>query len=459
VTAHSHGSAADAPPDAAALGRRRRAVQLMLFLLVPIGLATLVGLVVLWPGGEQSAAQRAADSFLPPGTTYPVGTVVSLESQDCGEATSGGQDLTCAIAVLVVGEGQGESDYVQVELPPEVVAMDVEVGDELVLNRDPGIDGGGPTYQFQDFARGTPIVVLALAFVLVVGLVARLRGLLAILGLGFAFLVLLTFMLPALLAGGSPMWVTLVGSSAIMFVVLYLAHGFSARTTTALIGTLAGLALTAVLGSIAVAAARLTGFANENTLQLQQYDPTLNFTGLVLAGIVVAGLGVLNDVTITQASAVWQLHEVSPETGWRELFRRGMAIGRDHIASTIYTIVFAYAGAALPLLLLFEIYQRPFWTVLTGSEVGEEVIRTLVGAIALVLAVPLTTVVGALIATAAATAPPAAAAAPATPPRTAARPRAAEPRGAEPRGAEPRGAEPRGAEPRGADPRDRRPPT
>jgi uncharacterized membrane protein len=430
----------------------------MLFLLVPIGLATLAGLVVLWPSGEQSAAQRAADSFLPPGTTYPVGTVVSLETQDCGQAISGGQDLTCAIAVLVVGEGEGVGDHVQVELPPEVVAMDVEVGDELVLNRDPGIEGSGPTYQFQDFARGTPIVVLALAFVLVVGLVARLRGLLAILGLGFAFLVLLGFMLPALLAGGSPLWVTLVGSSAIMFVVLYLAHGFSARTTTALIGTLAGLALTAVLGSIAVAVARLTGFADENTLQLQQYDPTLDFTGLVLAGIAVAGLGVLNDVTITQASAVWQLHEVSPEMGWRELFRRGMAIGRDHIASTIYTIVFAYAGAALPLLLLFEIYQRPFWTVLTGSEVGEEVVRTLVGAIALVLAVPLTTVVGALIATAAATAPPAAVAAPAAP-RTAARPRPAEPRGAEARGAQRRGAESSGAQPTGAGRRDRRTPT
>jgi uncharacterized membrane protein len=148
---------------------------------------------------------------------------------------------------------------------------------------------------------------------------------------------------------------------------------------------------------------------------------------------------VLNDVTITQASAVWQLHEVSPEIGWRELFRRGMAIGRDHIASTVYTIVFAYAGAALPLLLLFEIYQRPFWTVLTGSEVGEEVIRTLVGAIALVLAVPLTTVVGALIATAAATTAPAAGTAPATPPPAGPRPRGVEPRGVEPRGVEPRG--------------------
>ena len=130
-------------------------------------------------------------------------------------------------------------------------------------------------------------------------------------------------------------------------------------------------------------------------------DPTLDFSGLVLAGIVVAGLGVLNDVTITQASAIWQLREVSPDISWRELFGRGMTIGRDHIASTVYTIVFAYAGAALPILLLFELYQQPFSVVLASSALAEEVIRTMVGAIALVLAVPVTTAVGAFFAKAA----------------------------------------------------------
>jgi uncharacterized membrane protein len=150
-----------------------------------------------------------------------------------------------------------------------------------------------------------------------------------------------------------------------------------------------------------VGAARLTGLTSEETVQLQGYDPTLDFSGLVLAGIVVAGLGILNDVTITQASAVWQLNEADPTMGWRRLYGRGMAVGRDHIASTVYTIVFAYAGAALPLLLLFELYGQPFWITLTSSVVAEEVIGTLVGSIALVLAVPLTTAVGAFFATAA----------------------------------------------------------
>ncbi|MCZ2830660.1 YibE/F family protein [Modestobacter sp. VKM Ac-2986] len=468
---HSHGPVTGPdgevlPPDPLATARRRRAVRLMLVVLVPIGIATLVGLVALWPQSEQTAAQQAAASFLPPGTTYPQGTIASLEPFECAEATGNAPAQTCARAVMVVAEGESAGEYVQVELPPEVVTEGVEVGDELVLSRDPGIETGSPSYAFRDFPRGTPIVVLAIAFTAIVGAVARLRGLLALLGLGFAFAVLLTFMLPGLLDGGSPIWVSLVGSSTIMFVVLYLAHGFSARTTTALLGTLFGLALSAVLGAASVAAARLTGFSSEEAVTLLQFDPTLDFSGLVLAAMVVAGLGILNDVTITQASAVWQLHEASPRAGWLELFRRGMAIGRDHIASTVYTIVFAYAGASLPLLLLFELYQRPFWTTLTGTEVGEQVIGTLVAGISLVLAVPVTTLIGALVATAASSATPAEEPAPAPAARAAAaaapgpstasgqavRRPGAHPAGRRPADPPPRG-EPSGGAPRPRDPR------
>jgi uncharacterized membrane protein len=371
----------------------------MLLLLVPVGLATIVGLFVLWPEGEPTRAEQAAAVALPPGTTYPDARIVSVESFDCGIDPSAAPQ-TCANAVVEILDGEGAGDYQQVELPPEVVAAGVSEGDTLVLTRDAGAEGG-PTYAFYDYERDTPIIVLAIAFAVVVGLVARLRGLASLVGLAFAFFVLLQFVLPGLLSENSPTLVSLVGSAAIMFVVLYLAHGFSARTTTALVGTLFGLTLVAVMGSVAVSAARLTGLTSEETIQLQGYDPTLSFSNLVLAGIVVAGLGVLNDVTITQASAIWQLREVSPDITWRELYTRGMFVGRDHIASTVYTIVFAYAGAALPLLLLFEVYPTPIWTLVTSSALAEEVIRTMVGAIALVLAVPVTTAAGAFFATAA----------------------------------------------------------
>src|SRR4051812_23588699 len=293
----------------------------MLLFLVPVALATVVGLIVLWPGSGPSRAQQAADVQLPPGTTYPEGRVVSVEKVACGSETPG-QLPQCATAVMEVLDGAGKGDFQQIELSPDIVAAGVAKGDVFVLTRDPGAEGGA-TYGFFDYARGTPIVVLAIAFAVVVGLVARLRGLASLVGLAFAFFILFQFVLPGLLSEESPTLVSLVGSAAIMFVVLYLAHGFSARTTTALVGTLFGLTLVAVMGSVAVAVARLTGLTSEETVTLQGYDPTLDFSGLVLAGIVVAGLGVLNDVTITQASAIWQLREVSPVITWRELYTRG----------------------------------------------------------------------------------------------------------------------------------------
>jgi uncharacterized membrane protein len=371
----------------------------MLLILVPVGLATVVGLVVLWPGDEPTRAEQAVEQSLPPGTTYVDARVVSLEvAPDCAPP----QPCT-GTAVVEVLDGPGAGDFVSIDLPPEVISEGVEEGDTLVATRDAGAEGG-PAYAFFDYERDLPLTALAIGFAVVVALVARLRGVASLLGLGFAFFILLQFVLPGILAEESPTLVTLVGSSAIMFVVLYLAHGFSARTTTALIGTLFGLMLVAVLGSLSVAVARLTGLTSEETVTLSTYDPTLDFSGLVLAGVVVAGLGVLNDVTITQASAIWQLREASPETSWRQLYTRGMAIGRDHIASTVYTLVFAYAGAALPLLILFDLYPRPWSVTLASSAMAEEVIRTLVGSIALVLAVPLTTAVGAFFATAAGTA-------------------------------------------------------
>jgi uncharacterized membrane protein len=403
---HSHGPDPDAPPPSPEiLTRRRRAVWLMLLLLVPVGLATVIGLVALWPSDEPTRAQQAAELYLPPGTTYPEARVSSVQPVDCSLPGGGGQpaqQLTCATLVVEVLEGDGAGEFVQIDVPAEVYAAGIEEGDGLVLTRDAAAEGGAQ-YAFFDYDRDVPIVVLTLTFAVVVVAVARLRGLAALVGLAFAFFVLLEFVLPGLLSDQSPLLTSLVGSSAIMFVVLYLAHGFSARTTTALVGTLFGLALVAVLGAVAVETARLTGLTSEETTTLLGYDPTLDFSGLVLAGVVVAGLGVLNDVTITQASAIWQLHEVDPGMSWGQLYRRGMAVGRDHIASTVYTIVFAYAGASLPLLMLFELYAQPWDVVLTSSALAEEVIRTLVGSIALVLAVPVTTAAGAFFAKAAGT--------------------------------------------------------
>ena len=208
---------------------------------------------------------------------------------------------------------------------------------------------------------------------------------------GLAFIV--GFMIPALLEGKSPMLVGLTASTVVMFAALYFAHGFSARTSTALLGTLFGLGVTAAIAVWATDAAALTGATDESALTLSTVVPELSLSGLLLCGLLIAGMGVLNDVTITQSSAVWELAEIAPHSTARQLFASGMRIGRDHIASTVYTIAFAYAGAALPILVLVSLYDRPLVDTLTTGQMAEEVIRILVGSIGLVLAIPVTTAI------------------------------------------------------------------
>lgn len=181
-----------------------------------------------------------------------------------------------------------------------------------------------------------------------------------------------------------------------MFVVLYVAHGISIRTSTALAGTLLGLAVTTGLGALAVGAARLSGFADEQEYDLAQLVPGLDFQELLMCAIIIGGLGVLNDVTITQSSAVWELRAAAPEMSRRGIFASAMRIGRDHIASTIYTIVFAYAGSALTVLLLLYFTNRDIIGLFGVELFASEGVRTFASAIGLVLSVPITTGIAAL---------------------------------------------------------------
>jgi len=193
------------------------------------------------------------------------------------------------------------------------------------------------------------------------------------------------------------MWVTLVGSMAMMLLAVYVAHGVSVRTTTALLGTVAGVVIT-VAGSLwGVGAANLTGAVGDDVLALSSLVPGLSLRALLTCGMVIAGLGVLNDVTITQASAVWELHAANPALGRARLFTGGMRIGRDHIASTVYTLAFAYAGTALPLILSASLIDRAVVDTLLSGEIAEEIVRTLVSSIGLVLAIPATTAIAALL--------------------------------------------------------------
>ena len=384
---HSHAHSSGA-------GRRSatRPVRWVLaFALAPFIAATVVGLVWLWP-------RHGVTNLHPLGVPAPLvnATVLTAKDTTCGpDGLSRCQDITIRVTS---GPDRGRT----VSLPQEVLGPgvpDLHRGDLIVVGRNVDPLGGPVQYNFADFQRAFPLWLLAIAFAVAVVLVARWRGLAALGGLAVAWLVLIKFVLPNVLNGRSPVAVALVASAAIMIPVLYLAHGLNVRTTTALLGTLASLALTGALAAIFVAATHLTGTASDEATYIASLAGHINWSGLMLAGVVIGSLGVLNDVTVTQASATWELHDANPDRPPSRLYRSSMRIGRDHIASSVYTLVLAYAGASLPLLILFALAGQPVHSVLTGETVAEELVRTLVGSIGLVASVPITTALAVLIVT------------------------------------------------------------
>jgi uncharacterized membrane protein len=256
----------------------------------------------------------------------------------------------------------------------------------------------GTGYTLVDFERGTPMLVLAAIFVLAVLLFARLRGAMSLLGLGVSLAVVLVFVVPAILDGEPPLAVAVVGALAVALVTIPLAHGGGPKSLAAVLGTAGSLLLTALLASIFTEAAHLTGFSSEEATFLQVSGADLSLDGLLLAGMVIGALGVLDDVTVSQASTVLALRSAAPELGFRDLFGRAMRVGRDHVSATVNTLVLAYAGASLPVLLVFSSADLGLGDALGLEVVAKEVVATLVGSIGLIAAVPLTTALAALLA-------------------------------------------------------------
>jgi uncharacterized membrane protein len=381
---HSHIPLDDTAPA------NRQLVAILGGVVALVAVATALGMVLLWP----SDVPRGPDPYSGPNVSRVEGTVTAVRPFDCN-STGIGPDNTpmvegdCAKVTARLGSG-GSAEFTLD--PTRFVGAGMTKGDEVKLIRiDP--EGQPVTYEFYDFQRGIPLVVLAIVFAVVVAAVGRLRGVFALVGIGVTLLALAKFVLPALLAGEPAIPVAVVGSTAIMLCVLYLAHGVSVRTTSALFGTFFGIAFTAAAGLSATGWSHLTGVGDENDHLLVATAPTLSLSGVVAASMVIAGLGVLNDVTVTQASAVWEMRALKPAArGW-EIFASAMRIGRDHIASSVYTLVFAYAGSAMTIMLLITAYQRGWADIATSEQIAQEVVRTLVGAIGLVLAVPVTTLI------------------------------------------------------------------
>lgn len=338
------------------------------------GLVVVAGLL-LWPSG--------ADSFDDP----------LLLAADPVDAEVIGVDLAacsfspldrCAIARFELSGG------VDVGVIEEPVPGRLGVGDRIRVVWFDDV-AGERIYSLFDYQRSTPLLVLVVLFAGAVVAFGRWRGLGALVGLAASLAILVWFTLPAVLDGSDPVLVAVVSASAIALVTLFLAHGPEPSTAVALLATLASLAITAVLASLFVSAARFTGMTDDSTFLLSGLAGGIDPRGILLAGIVIGALGVLDDVTVTQVSAVWQLKAVRPDLSAAELVGPALRIGRDHISSTVNTLFLAYAGTSLPLLLLFTSAEQGFGDVITRELVATEVVRALVGSIGLVASVPIST--------------------------------------------------------------------
>jgi uncharacterized membrane protein len=375
-------------PKASPVVRRRLTLAV-----APFALATMVGLIVLWPqGADDSSLGGVADERY-------AATVTEVAQRECEGLPGTGGAFSCVRVTAHLDEGPDEGESVEFDMAESAGVRKISEDDGIFVGRAPGAEGAGgaQSYYFADYQRERALYLLALLFAVVVVALSRWRGLSALVGLVLSLLVLIRFVIPAILEGSNPVFVSIVGASLVMFVALYLAHGFNVRTTTAVLGTLCSLLLTGVLAVLFVGAASFTGLASEEAAFLQISAEQVNLQGLLLGGIIIGTLGVLDDVTVTQASAVWELHLANPSYGAKELYASAVRIGRDHIASTVNTLVLAYAGASLPLLILFSLSSRPLGELITTEIVAEEIVRTLVGSIGLVASVPITTFLAATV--------------------------------------------------------------
>ena len=280
---------------------------------------------------------------------------------------------------------------------PTTYLQRYKVGDQLVLTYSRNFQGND-VYYITDYVRRDGLLLLFLIFVGVVILIGRWYGLTSLIGMAVSFLVIFKFILPQISSGRDPITVAISGSLFMVPVTFYLSHGINKKTTIAIIGTILSLVVTGILASLFVEITRLTGFVSEEANYLQVFQPgVINIKGLLLAGIIIGGLGVFDDITVSQSAIVAELKNASRHSTFVDLYSRAMKVGHDHIASMVNTLVLVYTGAALPLLLLFINNPRPFSEVINYEIIAEEIVRTLVASIGLVLAVPITTLLAAFI--------------------------------------------------------------
>ena len=383
---HSHG-------DDGQLHIPRQLRRALAIALIPVVVATAVGLIMLRPTGQ---GPNLKAYFGQQGDLIKA-TVTSVETGLCIGSPEGSSDRCQEIRARITSGGHTGKN-VKLEAGGSVGSPLVHKGDKILLG-DSGPGGGGARFYFADFQREAPIALLVVLFVGAAVAFGRWSGVRALAALAASLLALVWFVIPSVLHGHSPIAVSIVGSAFIMLIVLYVTGGFNTQTTVAVLGTMLSLALIGVLAWVFVQASHFTGLADEDAIFLQAAGGNLNLQGLLLGGMIIGALGVLDDMTVTQVSAVWELRRARENIDARSLYRAAERVGRDHIASTVNTLVLAYAGASLPLMIYFTQSSMHLRQILTSEVIAVEVVRTLVGSIGLIASVPITTALAAYVVT------------------------------------------------------------
>jgi uncharacterized membrane protein len=356
----------------------------------------VIGLIALWPDDR---------SFEPPGALRNARTEQAEIVGVRGAACPTPMQRTCRSVEFELRSGKDEGSRFRLTVFEPASTLPLHDGDRIRVSPNPVPEGaqiGGvrvEPYVFADFERRTPLLLLGLLFGALVVLTGRWQGLRALVGLVASLAIVIGFVVPAILDGGSPEGVALVGALAVMLVTLGLAHGVGVKTLAATLGTTAALLLTLGLARLFTNAAHLTGLSSDEATFLRATVGDVSIQGLFLAGVVIATLGVLDDLTVSQASTVMALRRANAALGFRPLFRGALGVGRDHITATVNTLVLAYAGASLPVLLIFSLAGTSFSDAINSEAVAEQIVATLVGSIGLIAAVPITTALAAVLAT------------------------------------------------------------
>jgi uncharacterized membrane protein len=366
--------------------------------LVIAGLVVVILLAafIVWgiPYFFQTSLPEAAGMPLGAGTAKAEVTSILEE----GEIDLGGtlQHYQILSVRILDGEYAGlpfEIDYGKRQVIPSNVGFDA--GDVILVSVSVRPDGVVNVY-FADYVRTPMLGWLAVAFAIAIIVTGKWKGLRSLLAMAFSLLVIIKYIIPHILTGEDPVRVSIIGAAILLTVTLYVTYGWTLKTHASVLGMIVILVLTGTLAWLSINLTRMSGVGTEEALFLiQMSSVTINLRGLMLGGMIIGALGVLDDLVTTQSSAVFELHATDEALGFRALVERALRIGQDHVAATVNTLVLAYAGASLPTLLMFSLNRGDYATLLNYEFIAEEVVRTLVGSLGLIAAVPVTTAIAA----------------------------------------------------------------